>query len=613
MKFLGRERLRTCLSMLLIVTCLLASFSFYIDTKATDTVGVVRFESSDDLVDYVEVDSERTGYFNCDYAGDAAYIRTESSGGREYVICKLAGVVMKVDKQQFVKGIVSYQNQTISYYSVKDNTYLMHNYTYYNSRNELKTNSICIGFKPGYLMQGIKYYSYDGHYFYTQFDKMISDYRNNNYGNAVNVNAPYYNYYQYLSMHSMSNCTAGHFDSHVAAKTSSSKMLTTGTAFVATQNKYTINSLLMFGVAINESDWGRSSIANTNNNLFGLNAVDSNPTGNADVFATVDACIEDFAYGWIHKGYLNGLNWRYRGPHLGDKRSGINVKYASDPYWGEKAAANCFSARQSDYGRYTLGVVRGDMINFYKEADASSKVIYTSDASDGSYIYDFPVTILEKVTNAKGELFYKVASDMSLKTDRSARDEGYYPKSEKKVAVYDVNRDYVFVRANDVKIVFENGANITVPETNGQGKTHAEVLAMMQVVSVDNYLTGFAVGSDISTEIAKLRALDSSIHIVVKNSNGAEITGGTISTGMNITITTNGSTVNYSVVIRGDLNGDGKMSAVDYVKIRNYLDRASSLSGAYLKSADTNGDGKVTALDYVKVRNHLDGKSAIVQ
>ncbi len=602
MKLLGRKRLRTCLSMLLIVTCFLASFSFYIDSEATNTIGIVRFKSSDDLVDYVEVDSGRTGYFNYKYGADAAYIRTEGSGAQEYVICKLAGVVMKVNKEQFVEKIVSYQDQKISYYFVEDNTYLRHNYTYYTGTT-LKETSICIGYKPDYLMQGIKYYSYDGHYFYTQFETMISDYRNNTYANAVNVNAPYYNYYQYLSMHSTAICTAEQFDAYVAAKATSSKMLKKGSAFVGTQNKYTINSLIMFGVAGNESNWGRSDIANSKNNLFGLNAVDSN-TGNADKYNSVETCIEDFAYGWIHKGYLSGRNWKYRGPHLGDKRSGINVKYASDPYWGEKAAANAFNAGKSDYGRYTLGIVRGDMINFYKEADTSSKVIYTSDASDGSYIYDFPVTILEKVTNARGELFYKVASDMSLKTDRSERDVN---------AIYDVNRDYVFVRAKDIQIVFENGANITNPETNGQGKTQAEVLAMMQVVSVDNYLTGFAVGSDISTEIAKVRALDSSIHIAVKNANGAEITGGTIATGMTITITTNGSTVNYSVVVRGDLNGDGKLSAVDYVKIRNYLDGASSLSGAYLKSADASGDKKVTALDYVKVRNHLDGKSAVVQ
>ena len=611
MKFLGRKRLRTCLSMLLIVTCLLASFSFYIDTKATDTVGIVRFKSSDNLVDYVEVDSGRTGYFNYKYGGDAAYIRTEGSGAQESVICKIAGVVMKVNKEQFVEQIVAYQNQIISYYYVKDNTYLMHNYTYY-SGTTLKERSICIGYKPGYLMKEIKYYSYDGHYFYSQFETMISDYRNNTYANAVNVNAPYYNYYQYLSMHSTANCTAEQYDAYVASKATSSKMRNKGSAFVATQNKYTINSLIMFGVAGNESAWGTSDIANSKNNLFGLDAVDSN-TGNADVFHTVETCIEDFAYSWIHKGYLNGKNWKYRGPHLGDKRSGINVKYASDPYWGEKAAANCFDAGKSDYGRYALGIVRSNIINFYKEADTSSNIIYTSDASDGSYIYDFPVTILEKVTNSRGELFYKVASDMSLRDDRSARDEGYDPKNDKKVAVYDSTRDYVFVRANDIQIVFENGANITNPETSGQGKTQAEVLAMMQVVSVDNYLTGFAVGSDVSTEIAKVRALDSSIHIAVKNANGAEITGGTIATGMTIAITTSGSTVNYSVVVRGDLNGDGKLSAVDYVKIRNYLDGASSLSGVYLKSADSSGDGKVTALDYVKVRNHLDGKSAIVQ
>ena len=110
-----------------------------------------------------------------------------------------------------------------------------------------------------------------------------------------------------------------------------------------------------------------------------------------------------------------------------------------------------------------------------------------------------------------------------------------------------------------------------------------------------------------------MRALDSNIGVVVKNPNGTQVTSGMIATGMKMTITTNGSTVDYTLVVRGDVSGDGKLSAIDYVKLRNYLDGASSLSGAYLKGADTNGDGKVSALDYVKVRNHLDNKSVIVQ
>ena len=107
--------------------------------------------------------------------------------------------------------------------------------------------------------------------------------------------------------------------------------------------------------------------------------------------------------------------------------------------------------------------------------------------------------------------------------------------------------------------------------------------------------------------------MDSNIQIVVKKADGTQITNGTLATGMQMTITTNGSAVNYTVVIRGDINGDGKLSAVDYVKLRNYLDGASSLNGAYLRSADTSRDGKTSAVDYVKLRNHLDNKSAIAQ
>lgn len=41
----------------------------------------------------------------------------------------------------------------------------------------------------------------------------------------------------------------------------------------------------------------------------------------------------------MNKGYLSPSDWRYNGDYFGDKGSGLNVQYASDPYWGEKAAA----------------------------------------------------------------------------------------------------------------------------------------------------------------------------------------------------------------------------------------------------------------------------------
>ncbi len=74
------------------------------------------------------------------------------------------------------------------------------------------------------------------------------------------------------------------------------------------------------------------------NNLFGLNATDSDPGANANKYGSIAACIEDFANGWMSRGYLYPKDYRYNGGFLGNKASGLNVKYASDPYWGEKAA-----------------------------------------------------------------------------------------------------------------------------------------------------------------------------------------------------------------------------------------------------------------------------------
>lgn len=658
MKIQGRKGLRTCLSMLLVVVCLLTSFLFVnIDTNAqgetdgsfyvldeegnpiivevpqeslmtmfssrmfrtfslgdesvnarSNDIGVLRFKSANSgVVEYTEVDTGRTGYFNCYSAADAAYIRTEG----DYYICKLSGVVMKVHKDN-VKTFSAYANcgsREISYYQVSDNGYLLHYYTYYDGGN-IAQYSTRVGYKPTYLATETTYYSYDGHYFYTDFAKMIQDYRNNTYTYAVNKSTPYYNYYQYLSFHATAPFTAEQYDAYIASKDKpKSKLLNAGSAFVSAQNLYTVNALLLYGIAINESAWGLSNIALTKNNLFGWNAVDSSPGQSANYFASVEQCVKEFAYNIIHVGYLDGMDWRYRGPHLGDKHSGLNVKYASDPYWGEKAASHAyfFDTAKADYGRYTVGIAKSGMIEFYKEADTSSTCIYTSDARDGTDIYDFPVTVLEKVTGSGGKQFYKVISDMSLTDDRSGKD---------LYANYKSSRDYVYVQASDVQIVFEGSVSTippTEPDTGGQGKTHSQVLSTLQVKNSSNYLTGFSVGGDISTIIAKVRALDSNIGVVVKKSNGTQVTSGIIATGMKMTITTNGSAVNYTLVIRGDVSGDGKLSAIDYVKVRNYLDGASSLSGAYLQGADASGDGKVSALDYVKVRNHLDNKSAIAQ
>lgn len=69
-----------------------------------------------------------------------------------------------------------------------------------------------------------------------------------------------------------------------------------------------------------------------------------------------------------------------------------------------------------------------------------------------------------------------------------------------------------------------------------------------------------------------------------------------------------GSIINdkYTVIMLGDVNGDGKLSATDYVFIKNHIMQTKELQDPiYIKSADMNEDGKISATDYVWVKNYI--------
>ncbi|MBP3765973.1 MAG: hypothetical protein J6G98_02180 [Bacilli bacterium] len=69
----------------------------------------------------------------------------------------------------------------------------------------------------------------------------------------------------------------------------------------------------------------------------------------------------------------------------------------------------------------------------------------------------------------------------------------------------------------------------------------------------------------------------------------------------------------YRIIVYGDATGDGKVNAVDYVKIRNYIMGSSSLSGSFKEAADVNNDGTVSAVDYVNIRNYIMGNASVLK
>ena len=326
------EKLEEELASSMVSTVMLAE-----ETKDV-TYGVVNFRvksSANEITTYTNCANGQQGYLNGYMMSDGAYLGMVNGK----VKFKAAGVTGLVDPSEV--QILDYANaNTISCYKVRKNA-LYHYVANIISNHADYYSKTYVGNKPASLNDNATYYSYDGHYFYVDFKTMIQDYKNGVYTNAVNSNAPYYNYFQYLPARTKTSISASQLDQYTSSKVSSGKLLNAGSSLVSNQNKYGVNALIMYGNAVLESGWGKSQLAVNKNNLFGHGAADNNPYYGANGYSSVDDCIKYHAKVFISEGFCDpkDYNARYYGSHLGDKESGINVKYASDPYWGEKAAS----------------------------------------------------------------------------------------------------------------------------------------------------------------------------------------------------------------------------------------------------------------------------------
>lgn len=111
-----------------------------------------------------------------------------------------------------------------------------------------------------------------------------------------------------------------------------------GKPILDASQKYGINATYILAHAILETGWGKAAIYQKKHNLFGWNAVDASPGDSARTFNSDAECI-DYVMSRVNQNYLTVGGKYYSGsPCLGNKRYGMNVKYASDPDWGAKIA-----------------------------------------------------------------------------------------------------------------------------------------------------------------------------------------------------------------------------------------------------------------------------------
>ncbi|MGL6202521.1 MAG: glucosaminidase domain-containing protein [Lachnospiraceae bacterium] len=434
-------------------------------------------KSSSSTTSYTEVTTNTPGYTCGAYGADAAYLGT--SGGK--VKFMLGGVIGQVNASE-VQVVSKSSAKSVSHYKVSSGK--LYHYISTNLNNTSYGSTLLVGPAPSYLSSGVTYYSYDGHYFYTEanFGNMLDNYNSGTRSNSVNASNPYYNYFQYLPLRSTSSYSASTLTTAVnnKANSSTSKMNNTGSEFVSKQNTYGANALIMIGIGANESNWGKSNIAQTKNNLFGLNAVDSSPTESANYYSSVATCIKDFAETYLSKRYLRPGYTYYKGAFLGDKASGMNVSYASDPYWGEKAAAVAWNLDydngSKDANKYTIGIKdtmsqNHTNLNVRNGNSTSSTPLYqTGSQSNHSFL------ILDSTASNK---FYKVQSDGVLNSGRTAINTSS--------GEYNFSSMYAYASSDYVTIVSKGDGSVPGTSGSNTGTIESPISVPSSVKNIISY------------------------------------------------------------------------------------------------------------------------------
>lgn len=148
-------------------------------------------------------------------------------------------------------------------------------------------------------------------------------------------------------------------------------------------------------------------------------------------------------------------------------------------------------------------------------------------------------------------------------------------------------KEYI-VKIVKTKPTVETKIEIKKYKVNGNN----QISYIGQKVKVSDFLKNVVVSSNLYVEVQTV-------------ANGQEFIG--TNTKINIKDRTSKALVRqYECLVYGDVNGDGKISAMDYTLIKNHIMDVKKITDKNMKlTADVNGDGKISAMDYTLIKNDI--------
>ena len=126
-------------------------------------------------------------------------------------------------------------------------------------------------------------------------------------------------------------------------------------------------------------------------------------------------------------------------------------------------------------------------------------------------------------------------------------------------------------------------------------------------IETDIKLSGEKISTLPNITFTELKTKYKDKSLIVKNKEGKEITSGNLATGYTVTM----DEKTYTIVKKGDVNGDGTSSVIDAVLMLNAVKGTTKLEGVYKEAALIKNNSTFNVTDVVSLLNYIKGTSKL--
>lgn len=165
-----------------------------------------------------------------------------------------------------------------------------------------------------------------------------------------------------------------------------------------------------------------------------------------------------------------------------------------------------------------------------------------------------------------------------------------------------------------IQVITNNGNKTDTAKVVVKKKKADETIQIEKMKIEDGYLHNLEAGTTIEELNSYITISDNltmeiwkdGMQVTKEDTNGKP---STIKTNMDIIIKrkdTDEMLTLYKYVLLGDVDGNGKITAADYMQIKNHITGLDCIkNAASMIAADANQNNKLTAADYMQIKNHI--------